>query len=207
MKAKGNSVKDTSPSKPADGEESVQKGTTFIVRTSETYESPVTKANRPSFPLKRPRDHEDSGDTSPNKRAEPEGSGTYSQFKISLNSTPIPTPPPQIPGTGVLNPSDFAPPVTAVENVGPAAIGANGVSEKVSDGCQERLRTINPRFAYLQAQCGNKTCKRTVPYGAAGSLCERCRERLKKKQAKAKHRFKLEPKALLRRDLTATVTV
>lgn len=57
-----------------------------------------------------------------------------------------------------------------------------------------------------QGQCSNKTCKRILPAGMAGSLCERCRERLKKKQVKAKQRFKLEPKALLRRDLPAAVT-
>ncbi|KAI0674406.1 hypothetical protein C8Q78DRAFT_1014550 [Trametes maxima] len=48
--------------------------------------------------------------------------------------------------------------------------------------------------------CGNaKHCKRLLPPGTTGSLCERCKERLKKKQAKAKHRFKLEPKSLLGR--------
>ncbi|KAI0711145.1 hypothetical protein C8T65DRAFT_829463 [Cerioporus squamosus] len=50
-----------------------------------------------------------------------------------------------------------------------------------------------------KVQCGNKSCKRVLPNGGSGSLCERCRERLKKKQAKAKHRYKLEPKTLLRR--------
>lgn len=42
--------------------------------------------------------------------------------------------------------------------------------------------------------CGNKTCHRVLPANALGNLCERCREKVKKKQAKAKQRFKLEPK-------------
>ncbi|KAI1798109.1 hypothetical protein LXA43DRAFT_933980 [Ganoderma leucocontextum] len=191
--AKGNAAKDTSPNKPTTGAEGpAQKGPRFIVRTSETYESPATNRTRPLFSLKRPRDEDGGGDMSPNKRAEPETPGTYSQFR--LNGTPIPTPPPPIPGTGVLNPSDFAPAPTPFveENVTPvptAVVAENGVSEK-------------------QAQCGNKTCKRILPSpsGTAGSLCERCRERLKKKQAKAKQRFKLEPKALVRRDLSAAVS-
>ncbi|PIL27604.1 hypothetical protein GSI_10755 [Ganoderma sinense ZZ0214-1] len=187
VKAKSNAGKDISPNKPVDSEEPVPKETTFIVRTSETYEAPGTNRTRPSFSLKRPREHDESGDMSPNKRPEPEASGTYSQFRISLNGTPISTPPPPIPVTGVLNQSDFAPPVSAVEEmvlVPPPFITENGVSEK----------------------CGNKTCKRILPSGTSGSLCERCRERLKKKQVKAKHRFKLEPKVLLRRDLGTAVT-
>ncbi|KAI0777778.1 hypothetical protein BD413DRAFT_490697 [Trametes elegans] len=50
-----------------------------------------------------------------------------------------------------------------------------------------------------QSSCSNKRCKRLLPHGAAGSLCTRCKERLKKKQAKAKHRFRLEPKCLVGR--------
>ena len=58
-------------------------------------------------------------------------------------------------------------------------------------------------FAYrgnlLQAQCSKKSCKRLLPANTSGSLCDRCKERLKKKQAQAKFRFKLEPKSLVKR--------
>ena len=120
-------------------EQLAPKGRTFIVRTSETYESPITNGAK-LFPLKRRRDEDGGGTTSPNKRAEPEAAWTYSQFRISLDGTPIPTPPPPIPGTSVLNPSDFAPalapsPAPAVEeNMAPiptTAVAENGTSEKV----------------------------------------------------------------------------
>lgn len=42
--------------------------------------------------------------------------------------------------------------------------------------------------------CGNKACHRTLPATASGNLCEKCKEKVKKKQAKVKQRFKLEPK-------------
>lgn len=53
------------------------------------------------------------------------------------------------------------------------------------------------------SSCSNKNCKRLLSAGCSGSLCDRCKERLKKKQAKAKHRFKLEPKSLLGRSASA----
>ncbi len=153
-KAKGNTAKNSSPNKPAEVEEPVQKGATFIVRTSETYESPVTHGTRALFSLKRPRPDEDSGgDISPNKRAEPEAPGTYSQFRISLNGTPIPTPPPPIPGTGVLNPSDFAPaPIPFVEEsvspAPPAVVAENGVLEKVRNNVWDDGKRLT-RYVHL----------------------------------------------------------
>ncbi|PCH44922.1 hypothetical protein WOLCODRAFT_165497 [Wolfiporia cocos MD-104 SS10] len=45
--------------------------------------------------------------------------------------------------------------------------------------------------------CSSTTCHRTLPSGTAGTLCARCKERLKKKQSKAKQRFRLEPRRLL----------
>ncbi|OCH87358.1 hypothetical protein OBBRIDRAFT_796287 [Obba rivulosa] len=47
--------------------------------------------------------------------------------------------------------------------------------------------------------CTNPSCHRTVTPQTVGSLCARCKERLRKKQAKAKQRFRLEPRALLGR--------
>ncbi|KAF5383235.1 hypothetical protein D9615_004919 [Tricholomella constricta] len=42
--------------------------------------------------------------------------------------------------------------------------------------------------------CAKKTCRRTIAAGASGTLCERCRARMKRHQAKARQRFKLEPR-------------
>ncbi|OSD08132.1 hypothetical protein PYCCODRAFT_1456033 [Trametes coccinea BRFM310] len=57
------------------------------------------------------------------------------------------------------------------------------------------LETISPE----RAPCTNKNCKRLVPLGHHGSLCSRCKDRVKRKQVKAKFRFKLEPRSLLAR--------
>ncbi|THH32583.1 hypothetical protein EUX98_g1605 [Antrodiella citrinella] len=42
--------------------------------------------------------------------------------------------------------------------------------------------------------CGNKTCHRVIPPHASGNICDKCKEKVRKKQAKVKQRFKLEPK-------------
>ncbi|KAG5642474.1 hypothetical protein DXG03_002752 [Asterophora parasitica] len=42
--------------------------------------------------------------------------------------------------------------------------------------------------------CAKKTCPRTLPSGTSGTLCERCKARIKRHQAKARQRFKLEPR-------------
>ncbi|KZT10346.1 uncharacterized protein LAESUDRAFT_721683 [Laetiporus sulphureus 93-53] len=47
--------------------------------------------------------------------------------------------------------------------------------------------------------CGSKSCHRQLPSNASGSLCSRCRDRLKKKRVKVKQRFHLEPRSLLSR--------
>ncbi|TFK47485.1 hypothetical protein OE88DRAFT_761139 [Heliocybe sulcata] len=43
-------------------------------------------------------------------------------------------------------------------------------------------------------QCSNKSCHRTLPAETQGTLCEKCKQRMKKKLAKTKQRHKLEPK-------------
>ena len=70
--------KDKSPKQRA------QRRETFIVRTSETYETPPVMNNKPMFALKRRRD-EDYYDLVQNKRANTSG---YSMFKVSLEQTP-----------------------------------------------------------------------------------------------------------------------
>ncbi|RPD65645.1 hypothetical protein L227DRAFT_607121 [Lentinus tigrinus ALCF2SS1-6] len=165
----------TAPSGPRDGRDKDksprqlgQRRNTFIVRTSETYESPPATTNRPMYALKRRRD-EDYYDLVQNKRTVQDGSG-YSMFQVSLSNPPAQS------GSATPNPS----PQLAQAQVPPAAAVAD----------TDMLNKV---------QCSHKNCKRVLPSGTTVSLCERCRERLKKKQAKAKHRFKLEPKTLLRR--------
>ncbi|EIN08733.1 hypothetical protein PUNSTDRAFT_143467 [Punctularia strigosozonata HHB-11173 SS5] len=48
--------------------------------------------------------------------------------------------------------------------------------------------------------CGNKLCSRPLPANAVGTLCNKCKARLKKRQTKAKQKFHLEP----RRAIVAT---
>ncbi|KAI9063536.1 hypothetical protein FKP32DRAFT_1757971 [Trametes sanguinea] len=59
----------------------------------------------------------------------------------------------------------------------------------------EGLETISSE----RVPCTNKNCKRLLPLGQQGTLCSRCKDRVKKRQAKAKFRFKLEPRSLLAR--------
>ncbi len=181
-------VHDTARSPQRANAQPGQRRTTFIVRTSETYETPPNLQNKPTFALKRRRD-EDYYDLVQNKRTELDGSG-YSMFKVSLSTTPtqsesvVPTPSPQIAQAHVAQ---------------PAVIAETSTSSKVGLGVHMWAVSYSYLPALYQVQCGNKSCKRMVPNAGSGSLCERCRERLKKKQAKAKHRFKLEPKTLLGR--------
>ncbi|KAF8157150.1 hypothetical protein B0H34DRAFT_712459, partial [Crassisporium funariophilum] len=46
-------------------------------------------------------------------------------------------------------------------------------------------------------QCSNKTCSRSIAAETPGTICDQCRLRFKKHQAKTKQRFKLEPKRSL----------
>ncbi|KAG6873344.1 hypothetical protein C0995_000204 [Termitomyces sp. Mi166 len=45
--------------------------------------------------------------------------------------------------------------------------------------------------------CANKSCHRSIPVGVTGTLCERCRVRMKKHQKKARQRMRLEPRKSL----------
>ncbi|KAF8215766.1 hypothetical protein K438DRAFT_2008051 [Mycena galopus ATCC 62051] len=45
--------------------------------------------------------------------------------------------------------------------------------------------------------CGGKTCSRVLPNASSGPLCEKCRSKMKRRQAMTKQRFKLEPKKIV----------
>lgn len=45
--------------------------------------------------------------------------------------------------------------------------------------------------------CGSKSCSRTIPSDMLGSVCEKCRNKIKRHQAQAKQKFKLEPKKMI----------
>ncbi|KAF7797055.1 hypothetical protein EIP86_008247 [Pleurotus ostreatoroseus] len=47
-----------------------------------------------------------------------------------------------------------------------------------------------------RVQCSNKSCHRTLSASSTSTLCDRCRERMKKKAMKVKQRYKLEPRKL-----------
>ncbi|KAJ7103158.1 hypothetical protein B0H15DRAFT_1016974 [Mycena belliarum] len=47
-----------------------------------------------------------------------------------------------------------------------------------------------------QRMCASKTCSRALVSGAPGPLCDRCRAKMKKRQAMTKQRFRLEPKKI-----------
>ncbi|KAI0746893.1 hypothetical protein C8Q80DRAFT_804308 [Daedaleopsis nitida] len=165
----------TFESVPNNGNEPAQKQTTFIVRTSQTYETPPTYSNKPTFVIKRRREDDYDVLTTPPKRTQVEAPGQFSTFRITMQK-PGQSEPVLAPQTPIQLPQAQAQAQTTNVVSGPTVSAA---SEK--------------------AHCSNKHCKRVLPVDSSGTLCERCRERLKKKQAQAKHRFRLEPKALVGR--------
>ncbi|KAK0203931.1 hypothetical protein DFS33DRAFT_1335526 [Desarmillaria ectypa] len=42
--------------------------------------------------------------------------------------------------------------------------------------------------------CANKSCHRTIPRNVQGTMCEKCKAKIKKHQAKARQKYKLEPR-------------
>ena len=127
---KSSAVKDSAAKD--NGNEPAQKQATFIVRTSETYESASVSTNghKLNCASKRLRD-EDHRNSPPSKRPELEAGGTYSRFRISLSNTPAPTAPrTPFPGEGMMDTSSLAPVATQTEN---------GPPEKVSNGLRDPL--------------------------------------------------------------------
>ncbi|KAI0372050.1 hypothetical protein BV20DRAFT_1016217 [Pilatotrama ljubarskyi] len=120
---------------------------------------------------------EGTGSGSSMKRKRDEGDyesgGAFSQFRVDAPMMPVPN---------MAGPSGVYSQYLA-ESMPPQHGSQNAAVPSVAD----------------KTPCSSKHCKRMTASGSSGSLCERCKERLKRKQAKAKHRFKLEPKSLLGR--------
>jgi hypothetical protein len=58
-----------------------------------------------------------------------------------------------------------------------------------------RAQRITQKPDHLfQRPCSSEGCRRRLPNGALGSLCERCKTRLKRRQERTKLRLKLEPR-------------
>lgn len=55
-------------------------------------------------------------------------------------------------------------------------------------------RITQKPYHLFQRSCSSEGCRRRLPNGALGSLCERCKTRLKKRQERTKLRLKLEPR-------------
>ncbi|KAI0072086.1 hypothetical protein K474DRAFT_1668233 [Panus rudis PR-1116 ss-1] len=84
-------------------------------------------------------------------------------------------------GMPEISSAQFAAAVSAI-----AAAGVGGTQPSSSSGS-----TTSPK----KFSCANKTCHR--PVHSEGSVCEKCKERLKKKAAQAKQRYHLEPRSLV----------
>ncbi|KAJ7109820.1 hypothetical protein C8R44DRAFT_800634 [Mycena epipterygia] len=70
----------------------------------------------------------------------------------------------------------------------------------------EEQRPPTPQ-ASSQRVCGSKTCNRALPSDAGGPLCEKCRTKMKKRQAMTKQRFRLEPKKIVATKSTTVSTL
>ncbi|KAI0305269.1 hypothetical protein B0F90DRAFT_1180665 [Multifurca ochricompacta] len=73
-------------------------------------------------------------------------------------------------------------------------------SSVVNSPCAEALSTSGPVIPTNSAEtttkrlCSSEICHRQLPVGAPGTLCERCKARLKRRQEKTRLRLKLEPR-------------
>ncbi|KZT70517.1 hypothetical protein DAEQUDRAFT_725449 [Daedalea quercina L-15889] len=113
-----------------------------------------------------------------------EGEGVFSvseqpAARSSSNLTEQPAPPPPLPPVHVI------------------AASSQGVTSDIRP--EASTESSGPTDAMTQAICSNQKCHRPLPANHNGSLCARCRERLRKRSDKAKHRFKLEPRKLVRK--------
>ncbi|KAJ7222428.1 hypothetical protein GGX14DRAFT_663758 [Mycena pura] len=94
-----------------------------------------------------------------------------------------------LPGSPRINTSAFLAPESAQPIHAEAAVAAtevSGMSSSISSAPLQSQRT-----------CGSKTCQRILSVATAGPLCEKCRVKMKKRQAMAKQRFRLEPKKIM----------
>lgn len=100
-------------------------------------------------------------------------------------------PTPRLDGNRAASPAHapVAPPEEAAQSA-PMDVEAR-VEEQV-----EEQRPPTPQ-ASSQRVCGSKTCNRALPSGAGSPLCEKCRTKMKKRQAMTKQRFRLEPKKIV----------
>ncbi|KAJ6601438.1 hypothetical protein DFH09DRAFT_563695 [Mycena vulgaris] len=100
--------------------------------------------------------------------------GEEQASRIPLSETPVAVPPADAPRPA----EELAQPVTMDV-----------------DARDENVPVPAPAVA-AQRVCGGKTCNRALVSGAPGPLCEKCRTKMKKRQAMTKQRFRLEPKKI-----------
>lgn len=97
-------------------------------------------------------------------------------------------------------PREDATPLTAVPSadasVTPEATPSVPMDVEVRDEEQLAPAPAPDASSSSQRLCGSKTCSRALTCGAAGPLCDKCRSKMKRRQAMTKQRFKLEPKKI-----------
>ncbi|KDR72757.1 hypothetical protein GALMADRAFT_764828 [Galerina marginata CBS 339.88] len=87
---------------------------------------------------------------------------------------------------------------TPVVTSAPAVASTAPSSAPPTSSKEETTEPIQPQ-ASESAQpsgrpCATKTCHRKIPVAVGGTICEKCKLRFKKHQAKTKQKFKLEPR-------------
>ncbi|KAF9458176.1 hypothetical protein BDZ94DRAFT_145692 [Collybia nuda] len=112
--------------------------------------------------------------------------------EVLLSKEPPPDSALSLPTTMEQSMSGENPPVAHLTNgiVGPGT----QTSDKDTNTTETKQQAGVVSVVVQMRPCGNKTCNRTIPIDTAGAMCEKCRVRFKKRQAKAKRRFKLEPR-------------
>ncbi|KAJ7651545.1 hypothetical protein DFH06DRAFT_1207340 [Mycena polygramma] len=128
---------------------------------------------------------------------------TYYQFKNGLRNPPDEQPNKRRRLSQEVNPEQ---PQNASPAVPPPAAAAPAPPPQVSAAPDQPVTAMEVDVpdeqrppapqAPPQHLCGSKTCSRVLPSGSSSAFCEKCRTKMKRRQALTKQRFKLEPKKI-----------
>ncbi|TFK40589.1 hypothetical protein BDQ12DRAFT_679720 [Crucibulum laeve] len=138
-----------------------------------------------------------------NQRAASVGSGvTVSPATATPSASPL-EPVPAVTQSG--GPSLVTAPITENSNTHLPGLDISDMQscrEPITHDSEVRTATTQEKPEAQSHKCTN--CSRKIPLGVASTICEKCKLRFKKHQAKAKQRFKLEPRKSLIVHLTST---
>ncbi|GLB38951.1 hypothetical protein LshimejAT787_0601130 [Lyophyllum shimeji] len=156
------------------------------------YQGPPDKSGADK--RKRKRDEEEEEESAP-ARAPTASAAAPAPDPMSPYADALPPPLMPLPTQEhVPRPAEAAPSRPPAASTAPTPAVATGKAAVSTEPVVDQSPK-SPSLAQPSARpCANKACHRTIPAGAVGTLCEKCRARIKRHQAKTRQRFKLEPR-------------